>query len=259
MGRNKIDRTGEIGVNNFGSEVVIVGYRNNRDIDVYFTEYDWIAKGVQYQNFKNGEVKCPYEKRYLNVGYIGEGNYKTKENGKFTRIYNTWSNILKRCYDEEFHKKQPTYEDCEVSEEFHSFQNFGTWDEENYYKIENEVMCLDKDILVKHNKIYSPETCIYVPQTINNLFTKNDRNRGGNPIGVSLDWGKYRAQCSIYNFEKNKKERKYLGVYDTQKEAFEIYKQYKEKNIKEVADYFKSLIPKRLYDGMYSYEVEITD
>ena len=81
----KVDRTGEKGVNNFGSEMVIKEYRNNRDIDVYFPEYDWVFEHAQYQKFKDGEIKCPYERRYFNVGYLGEGEYKMSENGKFKK------------------------------------------------------------------------------------------------------------------------------------------------------------------------------
>ena len=81
MGKT-IDRTGERGINNFGSEMVIVEYRGALDIDVYFPEYNWTAKGVQYGHFKEGNVKCPYEKRYYGIGYLGEGKYKVWENGK---------------------------------------------------------------------------------------------------------------------------------------------------------------------------------
>ena len=56
---NKTDRIGEKNINNFGSEMVIVDYRKYSDIDVYFSEYDWTAKGVRYYNFKKGNVKCP--------------------------------------------------------------------------------------------------------------------------------------------------------------------------------------------------------
>ena len=43
----KIDRIGEERVNSFGSKMVITDYRNRRDIDVYFPEYNWTAKHVQ--------------------------------------------------------------------------------------------------------------------------------------------------------------------------------------------------------------------
>ena len=167
--------------------------------------------------------------------------------------------MLRRCYDEKFHKKNSTYIDCEISERFLNFQNFGKWDNENYYEIEGEKMCLDKDILFKHNKIYSPETCVYVPQKINSLFTKRQNNRGESVIGTTPFKGKYVAQCWLINPETGKSKQEYLGRYDTQEKGFEVYKYYKEKNIKEVADYYFGRIPQRLYDGLYRYEVEITD
>ena len=255
----KIDRTGEKGINTFGSEMIIIEYRNTMDIDVYFPEYDWIAKGTQYGNFKNGNIKCPYEKRYYEVGYIGEGEYKACENGKITRVYSTWNNMLKRCYDEKYHEKQPTYINCEVCEELHNFQNFGKWFDDNYYEVEGEKMELDKDILIKGNKIYSPETCIFVPERINTLFVKNNKNRGESLIGTTPVNGKYRAYCNLINPETGKSKCEYLGVYDTQEKAFQVYKYYKEKNIKEVADYYFGRIPDKLFKVLYDYEVEITD
>ena len=72
----KIDRTGEEGYNKFGSKMVIKEYRSNRDIDVYFPEYNWTSKNKKYQKFKKGNIKCPYEPRVYGVGYLGEGKYK---------------------------------------------------------------------------------------------------------------------------------------------------------------------------------------
>lgn len=121
-------------------------------------------------------------------------------------------------------------------------------------------MHLDKDILIKHNKIYSPETCIYVPQTINGLFTKRDKGRGESCIGTSpLKNGKYQVNCCLLNPKTGKSKNEYLGLYETQEKGFEIYKYYKERNIKQVADYYKNIIPVELYQAMYFYEVEIDD
>ena len=259
---SKIDRTGEIGYNNFGSKIVIVKYRTNKDIDVYFPEYDWTAKNVRYQSFKNGSIICPYERRAFGVGYLGEGEYSVHDkNGKLTKCYTTWYAMLQRCYDEKAIKKRPTYKDCEVCEEWHNLQNFGNWFDNNYYEIEGEVMCLDKDILNKGNKIYSPENCVFVPNNINVLFIKSDSTRGEYPIGVYYykTSGKFKSQCNIYNYKTNKTKRKHLGYYDTPQKAFQVYKEFKENNIKEVADYYKDLIPEKLYNAMYEYEVEIND
>ena len=257
----KIDRTREINYNTFGSKMIIVEYRNCDDIDVYFPEYNWTFKHSGYKEFKKGNIKCDYEPRNYGVGYIGEGKYKIKENGKLTKCYQTWHSMLERCYDEKYHEKEPTYINCEVCKEWHNLQTFGNWFYENYYEIEDERIALDKDILNKGNKVYSPDTCIFVPHNINSLFTKSDKARGDYPIGVHYNKQnkKFIARCSIYDYKENKKIRKYLGLYDTPEKAFEVYKQFKEKYIKEVADYYKNLIPTKLYDVMYKYEVNIND
>jgi len=235
--------------------MIIVDYRNAHDIDVYFPEYSWTKEHVQYINFINGRVKCPYERTVFSIGYIGEGKYKCNENGKQTKCYKVWNRMLSRCYDSKYIQKHPTYEQCEVCEEWRNFQNFAQWFENNYYEIDKQVMNLDKDILIKHNKMYSPETCVFVPQNINKLFTKRDNNRGSFPVGVSYNKShkKYKSYCNM-----NKKQN-FLGYYNTPKEAFQAYKQFKENYIKQVADEYKDSIPEKLYNAMYEYEVEIED
>ena len=258
MGK-KIDRVGEERLNEFESKMIIKEYRKYSDIDIYFPEYDWTFKHAQYGNFKNGSIKCPYEKRYFGKGYLGEGKYKVSENGKLHKYYIIWDNMIKRCYDPKLHEKYSTYKGCEVEEYLLNFQHMGKWIEDNYYEVPGERMHLDKDILCKGNKVYSRKTCIFVPQRINKLFTKCDKARGKNPIGVSdLPSGNYRVDCDNENGEKI-----YLGSYSTKEEAFQVYKQYKEKLIKETIDSYKGIIPEpyysRLKEAMYNYEVEITD
>ena len=103
--REIINRVGEINYNTFGSKMIIVEYRGALDIDVYFPEYDWIVKNVRYTVFKNGNIKCPFDRSVFGVGYLGEGKYKCKENGKDTRVYKTWHHMLERCYDKKYKEK----------------------------------------------------------------------------------------------------------------------------------------------------------
>lgn len=255
----KIDRTGEEGYNSFGSKMVIKEYRNKRDIDVYFPKYNWTFKHAAYNTFKNGNIKCPYERRTFGVGFLGEGKYKMSENGKLTDVYIIWHGMLRRCYDPKYQEKHPTYKGCRVEDHLLNFQHMGEWIDKNYYEIPGEQMCLDKDILCKGNKVYSRETCIFVPERINNLFTKRDNNRGKDPIGVDqLPSGNYQAYCN-----NGYGKTIYLGTYATKEEAFQVYKQYKEKVIKEVIDSYEGKIPEphysRLKEAMYNYKVEITD
>ena len=258
MGK-KMDRTGEESYNSFGSKMIIKKYTSTKDIDVYFPEYDWVSKHTRYDHFKNGNIKCPYECRYYNKGYLGEGEYKMSENGKHTDEYDIWHGMLMRCYDPKYQEKHSTYKGCEVEDYLLNFQHMAEWINENYYEIPGEIMCLDKDILYKGNKIYSRKTCIFVPERINNLFVKSDKMRGDCSIGASLtSSGNYRAMC-YDGYGKNI----YLGTYSTEEEAFRVYKQYKEKIIKETIDSYEGKIPEpfcsRLREAMYNYEVEIDD
>ena len=254
-----LDRIGEESINNFGSKMVIKEYRGCMDIDVYFPEYNWTFKHATYQSFKNGKIKCPYEPSIYGVGYLGEGKYVATENGKHKKEYRIWYDVLRRCYDPKVQEKYPTYKGCTVENYLLNFQNAAEWIKNNYYEVLGERMHLDKDILCKGNKVYSRETCIFVPERINSLFIKRDKSRGKDPIGVSdLPSGNYQATCS-----DGYGKYIYLGTYSTKEEAFRVYKEYKEKVIKEVIDSYEGIIPEpyytRLKTAMYNYKVEIDD
>ena len=237
----------------------IIEYRKSNDIDVYFEEYNWIFHHTQYDNFRKGTLKCPYERRTYNIGYLGEGKYKTRVNNRKTEYYEEWIGMLRRCYNnnQRDRNKRPKYDGCTVCEEWHNFQNFAKWYEENYYEIKGQRMELDKDILYKGNKIYSSSNCIFVPQRINSLLINCKSTRGDLPIGVTYHNNKFYVRCSI--LDGNKRKRVSLGYYNTIEEAFQTYKNFKEKYIKEVAEEYKDLIPNRLYRALYEYKIEIND
>ena len=227
--------------------MIIKEYRGAKDIDVYFPEYDCLVEHRQYSNFDDGHIKCPYEAREFGIGYRGEGIYRTSTHKK---AYETWKNMLGRCYDKKYHKRHPSYIDCKVCNEWLNFQNFAKWYEENYYEVEGEKMCLDKDILVKDNKVYSPDTCVFVPQRINLLFVKNNKNRGDLPIGVNKVKNKYIVRMN---------DAFYLKYFDTPHEAFLMYKINKELLIEGIANEYENKVPNKLYNALINYEVEIKD
>lgn len=121
---------------------------------------------------------------------VGVNDYegRVKINGKMIKSYNTWKNMLERCYDDKLLKKYPTYTDCTVCEEWLYFSNFKKWFDEHYrWDLDEKGLrpCLDKDLLVKGNKIYSPDTCIFLPNSVNSfLANKQSRNTSGY-IGVT--------------------------------------------------------------------------
>ena len=245
---DKIDRTGEENINNQGEQMIIIYYRNSHDITVFFKDTK-TTKRCAYKEFKKGSIKDNFYPSVFGIGYIGDTTV-SEGNKVVKRSYKVWEEILKRCYA--YSEQNPTYKDCTICDEWLCYANFEKWYNENYYEIPNEKMQLDKDILIKGNKIYSPQTCVFVPHRINTLFTKRNAKRGECPIGVTFS-------RKNNKYEPQVQGRKWLGYFDNPNDAFLIYKKEKELRIKEVADEYKNQIPQKLYDAMYAYEVEITD
>lgn len=249
------NRVGEVSFNTNGSKMIIINYRKAIDIDVLFEDSGYIAKNKRYSTFKTGEIKNPFDRSVYGIGFLGEGKYTPTIGNKITEQYRAWRDMLNRCYSESRLKKFPSYRGCIVCDEWHNFQNFAKWYHENFYEVDGEVMCLDKDILIKNNKVYSPETCVFVPNCINTLFIGSNATRGECFKGVT--WHKrdkvYQARCN------NRGELVHIGSYITQEEAFKKYKEYKENLIKEIANEYKYKIPRRLYEAMYNYKVEKED
>lgn len=243
------NRIGEKYITNEGYKIEIIEYFGWKNCTIQF-DNGTIIRNIRYSHIKNGNVKNPNHKSVCNVGYMGVGKYKSTFQKKPSEYYNCWTSMIKRGYSSKYEKRQPSYKNVTVCEGWHNFQNFAEWFEENY----KEGFELDKDILVKGNKLYSPETCCFVSKEINTLFTKNNSKRGDCPIGVEkCKNGKYRA-----TFGQNNKTT-HIGTFNTTKEAFEAYKTTKELYIKELANKWKDKINPKVYEAMYNYKVEITD
>ena len=244
------NRLGEIRKNTFGTEMQIVRYGTYTDIDVKFLDKDgYVYQHTNYTNFKTGQIKNPYDRCIFGIGYLGEGDAQQK-----TQVGYCWRGMLERCYCDRMKKIHPAYYGIStVCDEWLNFQTFAKWYNENIYQVGTERMHLDKDILHKGNKVYSPKTCVFVPQSINKLFIKRDKLRGELPIGVYKDRNKFGAGLRKGN------RRIHLGYFTSPNEAFQAYKRAKEEYIKEVAEKYKSQIPHELYEAMINYKVEIDD
>ena len=248
-GNRFIDRAGERHLNYQGCWMTIIAYRGALDCDIEFDNRYQVTQTV-YDSVKRGSIKNHYHPSVFGVGYFGVGRHKSKIDGKFTNTYNRWVSMLGRCYNIKFHS-QHTYKEITVCKEWKCFQVFAEWYENNY-KSHMQDWQLDKDILIKGNKIYSPETCCFVPSDINSLFIRKQNHRGKYPVGVYYNRKdkKFVAQLAATEFYKR---------FDTPEEAFQAYKIEKERYIKEMADKWRPYIIKACYEAMYNYVVEITD
>lgn len=253
------ERLGELKVSNEGSLMMIIKYNTVHDIVVEFQDEYKAQTHTNYGAFLKGQVKNPYHASIYGVGMIGS-KYPVSINRKHTKEYVTWNNMLKRCFDKKYKERQPSYKDVTCCEEWLNYENFYEWlhSQENFEIWLNENKWdLDKDILVKGNKTYSPDACCLIPNNINKLFTKSDVIRGDLPVGVNRIGNKFQATCLNQLINK----REYLGLYDTPEDAFNAYKQYKEILIKKIAkiEYKRGHITKRCYDAMINYIVDIND
>ena len=260
--KQKIERVGEITYNKFDTKIEIVEYISEGKIKVRFNDNKLTDRYTSYREFKSDNKLCSVlDKSICGIGYIGIGKYSPTYidiNGNIhpTKEYDAWRSMIRRCYADL--ENCSSYKDVIVCKEWHNFQNFAKWYEDNYYQFRNEVMQVDKDILKHGNKEYSPDNCIIVPSCINAMFIKNKSKRGDCPIGVYKYGSKelpYTAQCADIDLGKQKR----IGQFKTKEEAFYAYKEYKEKYLKRKAEEFKNEIPLKLYNAMINYEVKITD
>jgi hypothetical protein len=183
---------------------------------------------------------------------INDGKYPTKVNGVKQKTYILWVNMLNRCYRQKTKDLQPTYDECTVSNNFKYYTYFFEWCNKQI-GFETTDYQLDKDLLDKGNKIYSEDTCLFIPSHINKVLTKRQLDRGLLPIGVIKHGNNYQAQCSTYGI------RKCIGTFNTPELAFNAYKAFKEAHIKELAEKYKDTIDPRAYQALLNYEVDIND
>ena len=236
---------------NCGTSLTIVEDLGWDNVIVRF-DSGYVTK-TQRSSILKGTVKDKLFRSVCGVGYHGVGKYDWVSHKV---AYQTWVDVLKRVYVEK--KSRTSYLNVSVCDEWLNFQNFAEWfyNQEFYVaKDENgKRYDLDKDILVKGNKIYSPETCCFVPSEINCLFIRNKRFRGNLPIGVTKRGKRFASRLS-----KGFGNRVFLGSFKTETEAFLAYKKAKELYLKELAEKYRNKVCNKTYLALINYEVDVDD
>ena len=247
------DCIGKVYKSKLSGDFKIVKYNDNRNVEIQFVDTGFETT-ANLQHIKSGNVKDPYSPSVHGVGILG-AKYPSRVNGVKTREYKLWQSMLKRCYSDAYKKKHPTYEGCEVSDNFKSYEYFYEWCHKQI-GFGNEGFDLDKDLLVKGNKVYSEDSCVFIPQEINKILVKREASRGEYLIGVY--WNK-KASAFVAKVKKNKGCSEHLGLFKTELEAFNTYKKAKEVFVKEQANKWKSQIDDRAYEALMKYTVDIDD
>ena len=157
-------------------------------------------------------------------------------------FYNKWASMLFRCYDTKYHQKQPTYAGCTVCEEWKTLSNFKEWFDQQ--PLERHSWQLDKDLLFPSNKIYSPETCILVPQWLNSFVVERGNDRGEYLIGCywNKQANKFRAKINDGHGKKT-----HLGYFTDELSAHLAWKSAKLQMVHDMKDNL-DLVDRRIYD-----------
>ena len=167
--------------------------------------------------------------------------------------YKLWQNMLYRAYCPNHKFRFPTYAGVTVCNEWLYFGNFLEWiNREVGYGGHKKGFALDKDLLIKGNKVYCPEACSFVPDAINLLLGSSAAIRGDFPIGVSLCKrdGRFKANIKCWG------KMRFLGRHDTPEAAFAAYKIAKEAHVKIVATQHRDSVKPAVYEALMNWKVE---
>ncbi|WZW26973.1 hypothetical protein [Vibrio phage TCU_VP02_YC] len=170
---------------------------------------------------------------------VGINDIKNSNKQKFKRV---WASMLERAYSTIWASKHPTYNNVTVCDDWHVLSSFKTWFDMHYV----DGWQLDKDLIDPDSKIYSPETCAFVPQYLNKLETDSAGIRGEYPKGVHFHKKaqKYKAQITVDN------KPVHLGLFDTVDDAHDAYQIAKSEHVLNV------VIPRAIADGVDSRVIE---
>lgn len=239
-------KVGEIFKTNNSVDIVVVKYVNSTNITIKFLDEHGYEMSTDQSSIRRGRVKNPFHRSVMGFGYLGVGKFVAYKNGKYTDEYMHWSRMIDRCYGNRGTRK--SYQGCTVSDEWANFQVFAEWlvSQKGY----SGKCCVDKDILIYGNKLYSKDTCCVVPVKINSLLTSHKEKRGSTSIGVSKMKGRYSAQVKIDGITR------FIGAFDSEEEAFEAYRKEKTAYISRVVNSdYADILPDNVKQAILSYPI----
>lgn len=176
----KAEYEGKVYHSNKYGDVEIVEYINSSKVKIRFINTNHI-KEEYLSSVRLGCVRDDSLPTTCGFGYIDIEGESIGRN--MTKEYQIWNNMINRCYNEKELSRNPTYKDCHVSEDWMYLSNFKEWCHQQI-GFDQVGWHLDKDILSKDNKVYSEDTCVFVPSEINCAVTNNKSVRGQFPQGV---------------------------------------------------------------------------
>lgn len=226
-------------ITNEGYEVEIVEKIDRNKRKVRFESGHEVEAHIK--SIGAGKIKNPHHSSVFGIGCYGVGEYKSNINGNHALEYDTWKSMIQRCYDDKHQQRCPTYKNTTICEEWKNYQNFAEWYSESFHKIKGVKFQLDKDLLQNNvkNKIYSPDTCVFLPHNVNSFLANKKTYNTSNYTGVHWHKTNKKWQAEIMVFGENKKKN--LGFFSTPEEASFAYQKARSEQAEKAKEYLRSL------------------
>lgn len=175
----------------------------------------------------------------------GINNYNERVNigGRPIKSYQIWQDILRRCYSEKYKNKNPTYMGTSMCKEWLLFSNFKKWFDANYPdELARELdirFDIDKDLLSENSKVYSPDTCVFLPKKVNVFLSNKKSNNTSGYTGVS--WHKTNRSWRVRINEFGTNKNKYIGYFKNLEDASIAYELARAVEAEKAKEYLREL------------------
>lgn len=252
----KLKYEGTVYKTNSCGDALVLEYTNSRKILVRFLSTGNEAI-VNIGNLSKGLVNDVMARNVQGVGFLGNGKYQCRVRGRTgskdgfragcrTLEYSFWETMMYRVYGSTKEEVMRVYKGVTVCDEWYNFQNFAEWCQtQECFEIGSH---LDKDLLVKGNKVYSPSTACFIPKHLNTALTGKKHTNTSGFTGVCKESEGFSSNITL-NCQAVR-----LGVFDTKEKAFLIYKNVKESYIKTLAEVYKDKISQRAFEALQVWE-----
>lgn len=199
----------------------VIKYQNAKNVYVMFEDGTLVK--VTSSNLSTGRIKNPNKSTVFGFGINDAGLEDSTD-----KRYVLWTSIIRRSYSEVYHKSKPSYKDVRVSEDWRRLSNFIKDIEKlpNFDLAVSENWELDKDLLGGDQKLYSKNTCCFLPRELNTLFTSESKKGLKKGVFYNKRLGKFTASIN-----RGGKVRSHIGVYETEEEAHFNYCKEKQKHL----------------------------
>jgi hypothetical protein len=236
------------------SNAIVLEKLSNTRSKIKFMDTGYIADFYNV-NIERGEFKDRLRPSLCGVGYgVMRGD-------SISPFHKTWQNMINRCHNPTYNDKYKSYSDCSVIEGWYDFRNFREWCEHTHPYNTEVKFELDKDMRLQGNRVYSPETCMWIPKKLNQYINEVKGAssvtgvKGVSPAmrsGEGVTDGVYEVRCA-----DGKGGRVFLGHVNSIEEGSLIYKNYKEGRLKFLAEEYlvSGVIPKATYEIIVKYKI----